>query len=496
MSSLKREREDKHEGVLGRFHKLAKTDLVIEETPVEAPASAPLASLQPHSERVPFFKAAAPSLDRLGETTRFQDQQTATFSSLGVAPLLCNNLEALGARDAFPVQVAVLQTLMPELARTAPDALRDTLVAAATGSGKTLAYCVPIVQTLAARVVPRLRAVVLVPTKPLVTQVRATLEALSKGTPLVSLALRSDASFLTEAARLAQSVPDIVVCTPGRLVDHLAHGLLLLAHLRFLVLDEADRLLLQLFQEWTQVVASHMPAPPPCVCPPVKLVFLATLALDAGKWAALSLHRPRVLNVGGAERLFSVPLLLHEHTASLSLASQKPFRPLLLQQVLQHVGGRALVFAASNEDALRLARVLQLLDPDSSVAAVTGSMGIGERRKLLAQFEEGELRVLVATDLVARGLDLPLLTCVVNYSLPNSAREYVHRVGRTARAGRSGDAYTLVVGSGEAKWWRELAQAVERSTEVADHPLARVDPSDADRLQEVLSRVEREVYGG
>ncbi|KAK9472798.1 P-loop containing nucleoside triphosphate hydrolase protein [Dipodascopsis tothii] len=449
--------------------------------------------------------------------TYVRPDQTRPFAKLGLSERMVRTLADSGFADAFSVQMTMIPELLRGIRELAPDAKPSYLVNAATGSGKTLAYGVPIVEALQGRVVPQVRALIILPTKPLVQQVRAVVESLARGTSLRVVALRSDRPFREEQALLRAHTPDILLATPGRLVDHIRQSGLVLGQLRFLVIDEADRLLNQSFQEWVDVLMGAIdedarlraPLTEAWAAPVQKLIFSATLSRDAGKWASLRIKLPRVYIVG--ERAgraaadvtddFAVPATLAEHTVAVP---DPALKPLVLLNLLRQEGVRdhALVFAKSNEAAARLAALLTILDGSLKrpatpyrIGVVTGELDLAQRRRTLASLADGALDLVVCTDFIARGIDISHIKHVVNYDLPLSAREYVHRVGRTARAGNDGAAWTLVANF-EKRWYKGLLRQIKRARDqrVASRDVTIWDGDEA-VYQRSLAALEKTVKG-
>ncbi|KAJ8102682.1 P-loop containing nucleoside triphosphate hydrolase protein [Lipomyces tetrasporus] len=409
------------------------------------------------------------------------------FSGLGLSERMTKNLASAGFDKAFAVQASVIPILISDINEISPDGKRPVLVNAATGSGKTLAYGIPIVEALSQRVIPQIRAVVIVPTRPLIQQVRGVIESLAKGTSLRVFSLRSERPFADEQAALQGSTPDILVTTPGRLVDHiLSTQRFTLQHLRYLVIDEADRLLNQSFQDWVDVLMESLHEKVASYDSLIatrwsynlqKLVFSATLTKDAGKWASLKIKQPRIIIVGDKsksipvdEEEFSVPFTLTEYMIGVFDTSTKP---LLLHNLLRQefISGHCVIFTRSNETAARLTRLLGILDKEMStdqstkpyeVGLVTGEIETSLRKRALKEFAEGKVDLIVCTDIIARGVDIESIQHVINYDIPITSREYVHRVGRTARAGKSGTAWSLV-SRPEAKWFKTMTKKIRRS---------------------------------
>ncbi|ANB11108.1 Dbp6p [Sugiyamaella lignohabitans] len=443
-------------------------------------------------------------------------------------------LQSLNYESAFAVQTGVCPVLLKDSQSIAPDPLPDVLVNAYTGSGKTLAYGIPIVEALSKRVVPRIRALILLPTRPLIQQVRNVLESLAKGTSLRVMICRTDRPFKEEQALISSHTPDILITTPGRLVDHIRNNTqgFSLNHLQYLVVDEADRLLNQSFQEWVSVLVNALEAAKPKESlakvwnrPPQKLIFSATLTRDPGKLAALNITTtptPRIFVLGeepvvnnghtnttsgpsvheDRQRImmdyeFSLPEKLQEHHIQVKSASNKPL--VLLQLLINHsLHSDTLIFVKSNQAAARLARLIQLIDEELfhlnlSVERCSGELELSQRRKMLKKFADGEIGILVCTDLIARGIDIASVKAVINYDLPVGKREYVHRVGRTARAGNSGAAWNLTVGSGERKFFNSITTSIFRTGEI-ESEVIKPSPDHNDGYQKALSRLEQEVF--
>lgn len=406
-------------------------------------------------------------------------------------------LHKLGITEWFAVQASVVPWLLSDhkqsrlyLPYTPP---RDLCVSAPTGSGKTLAYTVPIVELLQTRKVPQLRALILVPTRDLAVQVRDMFEAVGKGSGIVTAMITGNHSFRHEQAQLVRtdgaytrSKIDVLIATPGRLVDHLrgTHGFTL-EHLRFLVIDEADRLLGQSFQQWATMLLDAIESPPSTSFPPLapqtlyhetpawshddmdvpqhsvqKLLFSATLSRDPAKMSALRLRNPHYIRVRdadlqedetGTER-FALPSTLTQHVIT-TPSSDKVLNLLRLLHDETEPVRQALCFTKSVEAANRLERLLYFFEeawaqqrqvPALNVQFYSSDLGTGDRMAMLRRFQQGDIDLLICSDLIARGIDLPEVRHVISYDVPIDMAKYVHRVGRTARAGRAGDAWSLV----------------------------------------------------
>ncbi|RCK57406.1 ATP-dependent RNA helicase DBP6 [Candida viswanathii] len=484
-----------------------------EQDQVETQDLAPLPQPElPRDRKLSSMSTHLKNLDWLTEPQYISPEDTKAFADFQLSPFMMKNLENMGFSAAFAVQISVLQMMIPEIRahKLMPDPFGDVLVNASTGSGKTLAYLIPIIESLHKRVVPRVRAIILVPTKPLINQVKSTLLQLASGTNLQIMALKNDISISDEKDLLTHSVPDIVVSTPGRLVEHLIGDSIILSSLQYLIIDEADRLLNQSFQNWSQILLDRMRSDinisEEWRLPVQKLVFSATLTTDAGKLSSLKFYKPRLIIVNDSKQLvneiFTVPNTLSEHKIHLGV-SKNSLKPLILAKFLISQGklSNVLVFTKSNESSIRLAELLTILLEKLSVKAKVAFINSTNNRtsvrtKILKQFSSQAINILVATDLIARGIDLTSIADVINYDLPNSSREYVHRVGRTARANQVGHAFSFCFGKGENSWFNSLIKDVSRKGEVENIDLnvgELVTASDEDAYQSSLQQLQQQV---
>ncbi|CAN8103666.1 unnamed protein product [Discula destructiva] len=592
-----------HKGILERAAKALKegqkpkvktVDEVKEEDgaePVEAHGLEPLPQPEPVVQ-----DASKPTYETLpawiANPVRVTPETTASFTDLGlstkhgISKEVSAKLKLKGYEKAFAVQTAVIPLLLPS-----PDRQGDVVVSAATGSGKTLSYVLPMVRDISQAVITRLRGVIVVPTRELVLQAKEVCDICAsafsgpgKKTVKIGISM-GNKQFKQEQADLVAedqrwdpeghqkwleehfsrdmefslfdddtpkplphhvvdyvSKVDILICTPGRLVDHINRTPgFTLDYVRWLVVDEADKLLAQTFQEWLPVV---MPLLSVSNIPEArafadsnktgvrKVVLSATMTRELSLLNGLKLSRPTLITLEGSREqdekaqdgktehvlpelleesaikvrdpdlksLYLVDLLDSSHISSMdsadsdvemkdgddeedtkssdesdsdsdssdsdtsdddsnseskdsnggSTTSPKKAKPFT---------ATVLIFTRSNEIAIRLSRLLALLSPHlkSLIGTLTSTTRTSQRRKTLHAFASRKLRILVASDLVARGIDLANLDHVVNYDMPTSVASYVHRVGRTARAGRSGKAWTLFT-KAEAGWfWTAVA---------------------------------------
>ncbi|EAQ84149.1 hypothetical protein CHGG_10553 [Chaetomium globosum CBS 148.51] len=539
----------------------------------------------------------------LASPVRVGPDKTRPFTELGISPESSKILESKGFKDAFAVQTAVLPLLLPS-----PDRQGDVVVAAPTGSGKTLSYVLPMVHDISKGRVTRLRALIVLPTRDLVQQVQLAFEACTAafainggkrvkiGTAMGNRVFKEEQSVIMSQEQrydpqgyeqylqkqnrpvnledsededgdeddnleLERSQPlpshviaheskvDILICTPGRLVEHITKTSgFSLDYVRWLIVDEADKLLAQDFQQWLDTVTEKLGIGKPGArdfpgsnkSGVQKVILSATMTRDLSLLNGLKLSRPKLIVVEGTKAgEQNLPALLKEYAIKIREPSLKP---LYLVDLLQSKHMTAvnrdisdevavasetsdsdssaseseseaesdsssssdddesgdsddsndsndsdegdepkprtkqaaptststkkptlpttvLIFTKSNEAALRLSRLLALLSPDLAplLGTLTSSTKTSRRARTLRAFAQGKLRILVASDLVSRGIDLLNLEHVINYDLPISETSYVHRVGRTARAGRKGCAWTLVEHAEARRFWRDFA---------------------------------------
>lgn len=552
---------------------------------------------------------------------------TSPFTDLGIAEDAATKLEAKGFKEAFAVQTAVIPLLLPSADRQG-----DVVVSAATGSGKTLAYALPMVRDISlSSNITRLRGLIVVPTRELVMQAEEVCNACSaifgRGKNSVKvgismgnkqfeqeqddlveedqrydpegyqkyLARKFDENSWLEDLTNPRGPPkeplpyhvidyaskvDILICTPGRLVDHIKRTPgFTLDYVRWLVVDEADKLLAQTYQDWIPTV---MPLLSTTDIPGArefadsnkrgvrKVVLSATMTRDLTLLNGLKLYRPKLVvlsdNIAHSEVEHVLPSQLEENAVK---TRNIDLKPLYLVDLLnsEHMApvsesdsddvemkdaesesgtsdsdsddsssngtdsdseesdadstaspylGRAtsskpppkpfnttvLIFANSNEAAVRLARLLSLLSPHLSklIGTLTSTTRTSERRKTLHAFAARKLRILVASSLIERGIHLASLDHVISYDMPKSVQSYVHRVGRTARAGRKGHAWTLFT-KPEAGWfWTAIAGKGESKAGTAQGEIRRSkgvgevrisDRWDEDRLEEFNTALEK-----
>ncbi|EJK99413.1 MULTISPECIES: DEAD/DEAH box helicase [Pseudomonas] len=382
-----------------------------------------------------------------------------SFASLGLSEALVGAIEAAGYTQPTPVQQRAIPAVLQG---------RDLMVAAQTGTGKTGGFALPILERLfpnghpdkSQRHGPRQpRVLVLTPTRELAAQVHESFKIYARDLKFVSACIFGGVGMNPQVQAMARGV-DVLVACPGRLLDLAGQGSVDLSHVEILVLDEADRMLDMGFVHDVKKVLARLPAKRQ------NLLFSATFSKDITDLAGKLLHNPERIEVTPPnttverieQRVFRLP------------ASHK--RALLAHLITAGAWEQVLVFTRTKHGANRLA---EYLDKHGLPAvAIHGNKSQNARTKALADFKAGEVRILVATDIAARGLDIDQLPHVVNFELPNVDEDYVHRIGRTGRAGRSGEAISLVAPDEE-----KLLKSIERMTKqkIADGDLMGFDAS-------------------
>ncbi|KAL4806713.1 P-loop containing nucleoside triphosphate hydrolase protein [Aspergillus unguis] len=666
--------KNKFSGILSKFERSAKLkEATAGKEDQEAPeqdknAAEPVIAqgLEPIPQPKPVLEEAEkPTYSSLpswlANPLRASAETRVKFSDLGIEPKLLRVLEDNGYKEAFAVQSAVIPLLLKGPKRHTG----DICVSAATGSGKTLSYVLPLVTKLEQIPAPRLRGLIVVPTRELVKQAREACEFCTAGTGLrVGSAvgnvpikdeqrsmMRVDQVYSPESVKsrqttqltgedwtefnlqdyitgttdLGETLPgyvhkaepnvDILICTPGRLVDHIRHTKdFTLKHLQWLVIDEADRLLNESFQEWVDVVMQSLDARkangtfgasgqfltdlglPLQTKEPRKVILSATMTRDISKLNSLRLTNPQLVVVGSdptasgvdesgdahPDEKFSLPTTLKEYSVAVGDGAQKPLYllRLLLDNIKlavpsakrtkpsvsvsdetssegtssddtssddtssddtssddssaeefsseesesdsesdesddssssessessseseesdaeepSHPPSRqpqrktVLIFTKSSESASRLSRLLALLEPSLSnlIGTIIKSNKSSASRKTLSAYRQNKLSIIIATDRASRGLDLQGLNHVINYDVPASVTTYVHRVGRTARAGKEGSAWTLVAHR-EGRWFNNEIEKGADGKITRAAKLERV-PIKLNNMKEVKSR--------
>ncbi len=363
-----------------------------------------------------------------------------SFNKLGLSDPLLRAVANKGYRSPSPIQEKAIPVILQG---------RDVLASAQTGTGKTAGFTLPILQLLSKH--PRqkrrpVRALVLTPTRELAAQILDNAESYSKYLDIHSTVIFGGVNQNPQVNALRRGV-DFLIATPGRLLDLNNQRLLSLSQVEILVLDEADRMLDMGFIHDIKKVLRLVPEKRQ------NLLFSATFSSDIKKLANGFLHNP--VMVEATPENTTVEKIIQKAYR----VDQKKKTDMVIDMIAEGRWQQVLVFTRTKHGANRLAEKMN--KADVSAAAIHGNKSQGARTKALAGFKKGDIRVLVATDIAARGLDIPLLPHVINFELPNIPEDYVHRIGRTGRAGASGEAISLV-GVDEVEYLRDIEKLIEQ----------------------------------
>jgi len=369
---------------------------------------------------------------------------TMSFTTLGLSAELLRAVGEQGYTEPTPIQRQAIPTILEG---------KDVLAGAQTGTGKTAGFTLPMLQRLSNQPIKNdrrrpVRALVLTPTRELAAQVGDSVATYGRHLPLQSAVIFGGVKINPQIEKLRRGV-DILVATPGRLLDHVGQKTVDLSQVEILVLDEADRMLDMGFLPDIRKILALMPKDGARQ----NLLFSATFSAEIKQLANRLLNHPQLIEV--ARRNTTA-----ENIAQVVHPVDKGRKRELLSYMIGARNWRqVLVFTRTKHGANRLA---QQLDKDGlSAAAIHGNKSQGARTRALASFKSGQLRVLVATDIAARGLDIDQLPHVVNFELPNVPEDYVHRIGRTGRAGNEGEAVSLVCVD-EHKLLRDIERLLKR----------------------------------
>lgn len=358
-----------------------------------------------------------------------------SFNALGLRAELLSAVAAEGYSSPTPIQQKAIPAIL---------AGHDVMGGAQTGTGKTAAFALPMLQLLSERRAPdrRPRALILTPTRELANQILDNIVSYGKSLHLRSTAIFGGVGIQPQIAKLRAGV-DIIVACPGRLLDHSGQRTVDLSGIEFLVLDEADRMLDMGFIHDIRRVLNLLP--------PKRrnLLFSATYSADIERLARTFMNAPVILEA--APRNTAAPNVSHQ----VHPVMQKRKSALLSHLIHREKWRQVLVFTRTKHGANRLAKSLNT--DGINAAAIHGNKSQSARTAALRDFKDGRISVLVATDIASRGLDIDMLPVVVNYELPHVPEDYIHRIGRTGRAGASGLALSLVDGEEQS-----LLRGIER----------------------------------
>lgn len=390
------------------------------------------------------------------ESTLSASAPSTSFTQLGLAEPILRAIQDAGYTTPTPIQTQAIPQVLTG---------GDLLAGAQTGTGKTAGFTLPILHLLSQKPLSEVpkgkpRCLMLTPTRELAAQIEESVKVYGKYLPLTSTVIFGGVNANPQIARLKKPL-DILVATPGRLLDHANQHNVDLSGVEILVLDEADRMLdMGFIRDIKKILA---------LLPKVRqnLLFSATFSEEIKALADGLLHKPGFVEV--ARRNTASELV--EQTVHMVAQSHK--REMVSYLIKHHDWQQVLVFTRTKHGANRLAE--KLIKDGIEAAAIHGNKSQGARTKALAQFKDGSMRVLVATDIAARGLDIDQLPQVVNFELPNVPEDYVHRIGRTGRAGSSGAAVSLVDRE-ELKLLKDIEKLIKR--EIPKQQVEGFVPSD------------------
>jgi ATP-dependent RNA helicase RhlE len=362
-----------------------------------------------------------------------------TFSDLGLSPAMVKAVAEKGYTQPSPIQEKAIPLILEG---------KDVLASAQTGTGKTAGFTLPVLQHLSETKHPKyrpLRALVLTPTRELAAQVHDNVREYSKYVNIKSAVVFGGVNAKPQISTLKNGV-DILVATPGRLLDLHDRKAFSFRRIEVLILDEADRMLDMGFVRDINKIISFMPAKRQ------NLLFSATFSNDIKKLASGILKNP--VAVETAPQNSTAKKVTHK----VYKVDKKKKTEFTIKLIKDHNWNQVLIFTRTKHGANKLTE--KLVKSGISAAAIHGNKSQGARTKALRNFKDNSIKILVATDIAARGLDIPLLPHVINYELPNVPEDYVHRIGRTGRAGAAGEAISLVC-SEESEYQNEIEKLLK-----------------------------------
>jgi ATP-dependent RNA helicase RhlE len=363
----------------------------------------------------------------------YQQGVIVKFESFQLHPNIMAGVKAQGYTTPTPIQRHAIPQVMQG---------RDIMGLAQTGTGKTAAFVLPILERLLQGPHGRVRALIIAPTRELAEQIHESIKELGRQTKLHSATIYGGVGVNPQIQKLRAGVEVVVAC-PGRLLDHINQGTIRLSSLEVLVLDEADRMFDMGFLPDIRRILKHVPTKRQT------LLFSATMPDDIRRLAHDILHDPVTVQVGHTTPINTVSHALYPVEQHLKTA--------LLLELLRHTDtGSVLIFTRTKHRAKRVAQ--QLEKAGYKAASLQGNLSQNRRQAALDGFRDGSFQVLVATDIAARGIDVSSISHVINYDIPDTVDAYTHRIGRTGRASKTGDAFTLITQEDES-----LVRSIERA---------------------------------
>ncbi len=381
--------------------------------------------------------------------------QTKTFDSLGVDSKILRILKEKGFINPTPIQ----DQCIPEAIKG-----KDIVGIAQTGTGKTLAFSIPILQRLAST---KGQALVLVPTRELAIQAEEMIFKISKGLNIKTVTIIGGAPYHHQI-RALRSRPDIIIATPGRLIDHLTKKIFKLDKINMIVLDEADRMFDIGFLPEIKEILSLAPKEKQV------LLFSATMPAAIADIACAYMKIPVRIEVapqGTIAKNIIQELFIVDNRSKISL----------LENVLKENKGTVLVFSKTKIGAKKISRAIEAMG--GSAIEIHSDRSLFQRKEAIRGFKSGKYRILVATDIAARGIDVSNISLVINYDLPENSSDYVHRIGRTGRAGNSGLAISFVTPN-QRRGIKQIERLIKKNISIKSLPkLDRIDQKVSDAMK-------------
>ena len=368
-------------------------------------------------------------------------QSNISFYGIGIAPKILEALDRMKFTVPTPIQYKAIPVAIEG---------KDIIGVAQTGTGKTLAFAIPVIQRLAQR---KGRCLVLVPTRELAIQVNETFQKISPLFGLRSAVLIGGASMHIQLQELRKN-PRVIIATPGRLVDHMNQRTVLLADVNILVLDEADRMLDMGFLPQIERILKYIPKDRQT------MLFSATIPMEVVRIAASHMKLPVHVEVAPSGTM--AERIIHE-----LFIVKKDAKKALLTKLLRQYHGPVLLFSRTKIGAAKITRFIRGIGHNA--AEIHSDRSLGQRREALEGFKIGKYRILVATDIAARGIDVVGIELVINYDLPEDAENYVHRIGRTGRAGHEGRAISFATPE-QGLDVRNIEKFVKTALPISKHP--------------------------